>query len=553
MPAHSHDSRAPDSPYRVRPRLFRNRGSIGALLGGMLLAAVARLAMADAGSPTQYLEWPMFGQNWANTANGLTLAIGTGNVGKLKPKWTFTTQGDVSARAAVVGGGVYFPDFAGHLYRLNARTGAPVWSKNLVADYGLVPAAGSTKVVSRTSPAIAGDTLYIGTQVTASGAYLLAIDTKSGSLRWKTQVDSHPFAIETSSPVVLNGVVYTGVAGLEEGVAADPTYPCCSFRGSALAINAKTGAVIWKRYTTPPGYSGAGVWGSSVIPDLVRGLVYITTGNNYSTPTAADFTSCVNARPLTDAVVTECLSADDLVDSVAALDIKTGAVKWSHRMWTQDDWNVACIVGFQPGQGNCPDPQGPDYDFASGANLFVVKTASGFRTILGAGQKSGTYWALEPDSGKLIWATSVGPGSALGGMEWGSATDGQRIYVAIANLYGIPYSAGTAGSWSALDPATGKVLWQTPDPNGSLALGPVTVANGVVYAASMAGTPQAQNMFALNAKTGAILWKFAAGGSVNAGASIVNGTVYWGSGYSNLGMPGFTANNKFYAFSINGR
>jgi polyvinyl alcohol dehydrogenase (cytochrome) len=104
-----------------------------------------------------------------------------------------------------------------------------------------------------------------------------------------------------------------------------------------------------------------------------------------------------------------------------------------------------------------------------------------------------------------------------------------------------------------LDPLTGKILWQTRDPNGSLALGPVTVANGVVYAPSMAGAPQSQNMLALDAATGAVLWKFAAGGSVNAGASIVADTVYWGSGYSNLPIAGFTSNNKFYAFSVKGR
>jgi polyvinyl alcohol dehydrogenase (cytochrome) len=138
-------------------------------------------------------------------------------------------------------------------------------------------------------------------------------------------------------------------------------------------------------------------------------------------------------------------------------------------------------------------------------------------------------------------------------MEWGSATDGQRIYVAIANLYGTPYAAGTAGSWSALDPLTGKILWQTPDPNGAIDLGPVTVANGVVYAGSMAGAPGASNMFALNASSGAILWRYPAGGSVIAGASIVGDTIYWGSGYANLPLPGFVANNKFYAFSINGK
>jgi hypothetical protein len=98
--------------------------------------------------------------------------------------------------------------------------------------------------------------------------------------------------------------------------AANPQYPCCSFRGSAVAINATTGAVIWKHYTAAAGYSGASVCGSSVIPDPLRGVVCITTGNNYSTPTASDFTTCVNGQPLTDAVVTECLSPDDLVNSV---------------------------------------------------------------------------------------------------------------------------------------------------------------------------------------------------------------------------------------------
>lgn len=83
--------------------------------------------------------------------------------------------------------------------------------------------------------------------------------------------------------------------------------------------------------------------------------------------------------------------------------------------------------------------------------------------------------------------------------------NGQRIYVAIANLYGIPHAAGKAGSWSALDPLTGKVVWQTADPNGSIDLGPMMVANGVVYAGSMAGSPHAPNMFALNSSSGAIL------------------------------------------------
>jgi polyvinyl alcohol dehydrogenase (cytochrome) len=133
----------------------------------------------------------------------------------------------------------------------------------------------------------------------------------------------------------------------------------------------------------------------------------------------------------------------------------------------------------------------------------------------------------------------------------GSASDGRRIYVATSNMEQIPYAAGLAGSWSALDPATGKILWQTPDPNGAMDLAPMTVANGVVYTASMAGAPQAQNMFALNAGTGAIEWSFASGGSVIAGASVVGNTIYWGSGYSQLPKEPFVGNDKFYAFSVN--
>jgi polyvinyl alcohol dehydrogenase (cytochrome) len=163
----------------------------------------------------------------------------------------------------------------------------------------------------------------------------------------------------------------------------------------------------------------------------------------------------------------------------------------------------------------------------SAPNEITYQTANGPKTIIGAGQKSGIYYALDPDTGTTLWETQVGPGSSLGGMEWGSASDGQRIFVAISNLYGLPYGAGSAGSWSALDPATGAILWQTPDPNKSFDIGPMTVSNGVVYASSMSEKPTAPTMFAMDARTGNILWTYTTGVSVNAGASLDNTTVYW--------------------------
>lgn len=87
---------------------------------------------------------------------------------------------------------------------------------------------------------------------------------------------------------------------------------------------------------------------------------------------------------------------------------------------------------------------------------------------------------------------------------------------------GLPHT----GSWAALDPATGAILWQTPDPSGSFDTGALTTSNGVVYAGSMSG-----HMYALDAATGAVL--------------------YWGNGYGRFGLG--TPSTTFYALSLNGK
>ncbi|PYQ71303.1 MAG: polyvinylalcohol dehydrogenase, partial [Acidobacteria bacterium] len=188
------------------------------------------------------------------------------------------------------------------------------------------------------------------------------------------------------------------------------------------------------------------------------------------------------------------------------------------------------------------------------------------------GGKSGVYTLLDAKTGEFIWNTLIGPGGDQGGMEWGTAFDGNRIYASITNHHHIPYKltengvitnlTATGGSWAALDPITGTILWQTADPQvetlpglgvvGVWDLAPITVANGVVYASSMAKLASQNQMFALDAATGAILWQFGAGSSVNSGPAVVNGTVYWGSGYSRSGVEG-SGNRQLFAFSIDGR
>jgi polyvinyl alcohol dehydrogenase (cytochrome) len=165
---------------------------------------------------------------------------------------------------------------------------------------------------------------------------------------------------------------------------------------------------------------------------------------------------------------------------------------------------------------------------------------------------------LDAKTGAFVWNTLVGPGGDQGGFEWGTAYDGDRIYGAITNQHNIPYqltqdgvtSGPTVkgGSWAALDPATGEILWQTGDPVGAYDLAPLTSANGVVFASSMATT--GSEMYALDAATGAILWQYAAGSSVNSGPAVSESTVYWGSGYNR--RLGGNGNNKLFAFSLDG-
>jgi polyvinyl alcohol dehydrogenase (cytochrome) len=501
--------------------------------------------------------WLSGGQdNHNNRSQPTEDQISPANAGDLTIKWVFTTAGDVTATPAVDETNVYVPDWGGKLYSLDRETGAENWSIN-IGDYTGLPAG--LGGVSRATPAVHGHSIILGDQggrAGLAGASVLSVDKNTGALNWITLVEDHMAALVTQSPVVHGNIVYVGVASNDEAFAAFiPGYPCCSFRGSVVALDANTGDILWKTYMAPAastGFSGNAVWGSTPVVDTRRGSIYVTTGNNYTAP--ADILVCVAAAGNDNGAVKECMDAvpGNHFDSVVALDMNTGAIKWATKALPYDAWTVACIFpipdnpGFPGGNlHNCPDPAGPDYDFGQGPALFTVRGNRGMpRDLLGAGQKSGQYWALDPDDGNVVWVTQVGPGGVLGGLQWGSATDGERIYTAVTDV-----------GWSALDASTGEVLWSTAKPSFWPSFGAVTVANGVVFAGSMdpfptpVFNPSTNNMFALDAATGDILFSFASDGSVGSGASVVDGTVYWGSGYTVLGPP-FTGNDKLYAFEV---
>ena len=401
------------------------------------------------------------------------------------------------------------PDWGGYVNAVTANTGALVWQLK-VSD---LPGA-TFGARARTSPAVYGNEVIFGDNYgfpQAGGAHIYAVNAQTGNLIWSEQVDSNPAAIITANPVVADNKLIVGVSSDEEAAAlfADlgfPSYQCCTFRGKVLALDPVTGAQLWATYTipwnmgptpstnldsnslctttsytsgvSPSGcdYSGGAVWDTPAV-DVAAGRVFLGAGNNYTAPgrpgrmcaggAGEQHIGCqlrVTRRPLR------------LHTRARPQHRQRRLVRIRRKGW--DAWTVSCAF-LPPGTTWCPSPSSPDFDFGgSGPNLITVNGPNGTkRKLVGIGQKSGVYWAFDETTGAVAWNTLVGPGAALGGIEWGTAYDGQRIYVPLANSYHTLYTlaggqSAKPGSWAALDPATGKFDWQVPTPDGTaLAIG----------------------------------------------------------------------------------
>lgn len=485
------------------------------------------------------------------------------SVSRLKPKWVFTTTGDVAVTPAVRDGIAYFTDYGGYVYAVIAQTGSLLW-KGYVPDYTQSPNA-----IGRTSPVIAGDLLILGDNHNKwqphKGAHLFAVNRWTGRLVWNTQVESHGAAVITADPVVHGNSVYAGVSSIEEGFASNGDYTCCTFRGSVVSVDLRTGRKNWQTYTLPEdlvaacdavdcGYSGNAVWSKPVI-DPATGSLYTATGNNYTVPNAVE--ECVQEALAQEKPFDHCSDPRDLQETIMSLDLRTGRIKWTHRVSGYDAWIVTCPDRPVPW---CPDPSGEDFDFGSGPDLFRIDVDGRRKTVLGIGQKSGVYWTLDASDGSLVWKTLVGPGSILGGIMFGSAVDDERIYLGVGNVDRKPHvlepsgETTTGGSWSALDKSTGRIVWQTADPGPRVpfTIGEPTLHNGIAFVPSL--DPDRDNMYALDTRTGRILWSFPSGGSVGRGPAVADGLVLWGSGYTLAQLLfGGKSNNKLFAFSLDGR
>ncbi|XP_019161587.1 PREDICTED: uncharacterized protein LOC109158176 [Ipomoea nil] len=483
--------------------------------------------------------------------------ISPSTVSKLKLKWEFYAGKDISATPAILKGVVYFPSWNGYLYAVNASDGSLLWERNLQKLTGLnatVRTGNVTAIVSRSTPSIVGETLIIGIY---GPAVVIGVKRATGDLLWMTLLDRHPAGLITMSGTYYNGAFYVGTSSLEEG---SSKAHCCTFRGRFAKLDVWTGKVLWQTFMLPDNkgkrgeYAGAAIWGSSPSIDAHRGHVYIATGNLYSAP--KHVLKCQekqNNKTTTPTTSDKCVEPENHSDSILALDLDTGKIKWFRQLGGYDVFFIACINSSST--PNCPPGPNPDADFGEAPMMLSVVVNGSTRDIVVAVQKSGFAWALDRDNGEMVWYTEAGPGGFVGGGTWGAATDNERVYTSIANSNRLNFTllpsknVTIGGGWVAMDAQTGKILWSTAVPDTGLS-NPVTVANGVLFAGSV--HPRGP-VFAINAKTGEILWSYYTGATVYGGMSVSNGCVYVGNGYRvsiGAGIPIFTGGTSLFAFCL---
>ncbi len=444
------------------------------------------------------------------------------HVPELKLKWAFGFPGakSVWGQPSVVGGRVFLGVDTGTVDSLDAATGCVYWSFD--AEAGVRTAITVAQIAPGRMAAWFGDV--------KANAY--AVDAETGALLWKVHVEDHEAAKLTGAPTLYEGRLYVPVSSGEEGAGGNPKYPCCTFRGSIVALDASTGKQIWKTYMIPDepkpttksadgvqhwGAAGAGVWSAPTI-DAKRKVLYTTTGDAYTEP----------AAKTTDAIV--------------ALDLATGKVQWVVQGTENDVWLARCTDG-KP-EGNCPEKLGPDQDFSASP---ILKTLPDGKRILVAGQKSGNVWAYDPDNkGAVVWRTALTKSTTeFGGkIIWGGAADDQAAYFGLGTggIAGVALTNGERKWFTNLEPSAAMAKHVGQD-------GPLTAIPGVVFSGGWDGV-----LRALSATDGHVVWEYntardfetvsgvpGKGGSMGAaGPVVVGGMLFTGSGYIGVknGMPG---------------
>jgi polyvinyl alcohol dehydrogenase (cytochrome) len=475
-------------------------------------------APAGGGDTSSGSSWNGWAPDPSNARFQRAGGLAPGTVPRLKLKWAFGFPGasSVYGQPTVAGGRVFIGVDTGYVYSLDVATGCVHWSFQAETGVRNAISVGPVDAPSAREAAYFGDIR----------GNVYALDAATGDVLWKIVADTHPLAAITGAPTLHDGRLYVPVSSREEAAGGSVNYPCCTFRGSVLALDANTGQLLWKTYTIPDPprpvrknstgtqlWTGAGaaVWHAPTI-DSTRRAVYIATGDAYTEP----------APPTTDAVM--------------ALDMDTGKVLWVVQDTEHDAWLVGCA---QDRSENCPKDLGPDFDFGAPPILHALPDG---RRLLLAGQKSGQVFAHDPDrQGTLVWTATLVKKVGEAEILFGGAADERSAYFGLDN-----------GTLVALDVATGAQRWSTMVTSTSARRGltaALTAIPGVVFAGAQDGV-----LRAFSTDTGKVIWDYntlqefktvngvaARGGSMGApGPTVAGGMLFVGSGYPGLGngMPG---------------
>ena len=407
----------------------------------------------------------------------------------LKPRMAirFPSANRARSQPTFAGSAILVGSHSGKVYALDQESGCAHWSYQASSEVrtGIVFGHLSGDRKEPMTAAFFGDLL----------GHVYAVNASTGEELWHQRADDHPNATITGTPSLHEGVLYTPVSSLEVNLGLDPYYECCTFRGSVAAYAAATGELLWQTYTIDEpavvqyqnraetnmwGPSGAVIWNSPAI-DAKRNQLYVATGENMSSP--ATLTS----------------------DAIFAMALDDGAVNWVFQATANDVWNTACDT---ENDHSCPPEGGPDFDF--GAATMLLSASDGQELVIG-GQKSGIVHAVNPDDGSVVWQTRVGRGGIQGGVHFGMAAAGDRLFVPISDMAdGREYPNPDRPGLHALDIRTGEILWSSLNPDACKGRDfchpgvsqAVTAANGLVYAGAMDGMLRVHD-----AETGAVLWE----------------------------------------------
>lgn len=331
----------------------------------------------------------------------------TASLSNLELAWAVAFPETSSMRAApvIIGSTVFYSATdSGRVFAFDTNTGCAKW----VYESG-------ARLRSSMAYSVVDDlgTLVFGDQ----RGMMYAINAETGEPIWVASgqaTDNQ--AMITGTPVIFEDKIIVPLSGSGVVAGGNPNYECCENHGAVTALNIRSGEKLWEYHTMPKaeyngmvsstgvkqrGPSGAPIWTTPTV-DAERGRVYVTTGENTSHPTT------------------------DTSDSVIALNLETGEEIWVFQALENDMWNFSCSAAGP----NCivlADTNSVDFDFGGPAIL----VEAGDRDLLIAGQKSGDLWALDPDTGAVVWNQTVGEGTALGGNHWGIATDSERAFMTI--------------------------------------------------------------------------------------------------------------------------